>query len=93
MTRKSLIGLALVVAASLAGCGVGPGLTGNDSGGIIPWSPENQATAHDAAVWHCANYGKIAHMEPIYAKYGQYISFSCYFPRGGYRYHYSTSYR
>ena len=93
MSRKSLIGLALVMAAGLAGCGVGPGLTGNDSGGIIPWSRENQAVARDQAMQHCAYYGKVAHMEPIYARYGQYISFTCYFPRGGYRYRYRHSYR
>jgi hypothetical protein len=83
MTRKTLIGLTLVLATSLAGCAyVGPGLTGNDSGGIIPWSPENQAHARDWAMQHCAYYGKVAHMEPIYRRYGQYISFTCYFPRG-----------
>ena len=82
MARKSLIGLALVAAASLAGCGVGPGLTGNDSGGIIPWSPQNQAVAHDWAVEHCAYYGKVARMQTVYRRYGQYISFTCQFPRG-----------
>ena len=87
MKRNLPIGLALVVAASLAGCaGAGPGLTGNDSGGIIPWSPENQAAARDWATEHCAYYGKVAHMQPITRRYGQYISFTCYFPRG--RYHY-----
>ena len=88
MSRKFLIGLALVLAASLAGCGVGPGLTGNDSGGIIPWSPENQAVARDQAMQHCAYYGKVARMEPIYRRYGQYISFTCEFPRRRYRYSY-----
>ncbi len=81
--RKTFIGLTLVLAASLAGCaGVGPGGTGNDSGGIIPWSPDNQAHARDYAMRHCAYYDKVAHMEPIYPRYGQYISFTCYFPRG-----------
>jgi hypothetical protein len=90
MARKFLTGSALVLAASLAGCGVGPGLTGNDSGGIIPWSPENQAAARDWAAEHCAYYGKVAHMQPIYRRYGQYISFTCSFPRGG---HYGYAYR
>jgi hypothetical protein len=80
--RKIFIGLTLVLAASLAGCGIGPGGRGNDSGGIIPWTPENQAHARDLAVDFCARYGKLAHVEPIYAHYGQYISFTCYFPRG-----------
>jgi len=83
MIRKSLIALAFVMAASLAGCGVGPGLTGNDSGGIIPWSPENQAVARDWAMQHCWYYGKVARIEAIHARYGEYISFTCQFPRGG----------
>jgi hypothetical protein len=90
MARKSLIGMALVMAASLAGCGVGPGLTGNDSGGIVPWSPENQAVVRDWAAEHCAYYGKVAHLQPITRRYGQYISFTCSFPRRGqygYAYH------
>ncbi|MEJ2435730.1 MAG: hypothetical protein P8Y53_22280 [Pseudolabrys sp.] len=49
MIRKALIASVLVMAAGLAGCAVGPGLTGNDSGGIIPWTPENQATARKRA--------------------------------------------
>ena len=58
------------LAASLAGCGVGAGLTGNDFGGIIPWSPENQAVARDWAAQHCAYYGKVAHLQPIYGATG-----------------------
>jgi hypothetical protein len=83
MTRKSLTGLALVTAIGLAGCAyVGPGGRGNDSGGIFPWSPENQAHARALASEHCARYGRVAHLEPIDARYGQYISFTCYIPRG-----------
>jgi hypothetical protein len=75
---------------ALAGCWlgicVGPGLSGNDSGGIIPYSPENRAIARDWAFQHCGAYGKVPYHFVVYAKYGQYISFSCRFPR--YRYHY-----
>ena len=85
MIRKSLIALALAMAASLAGCGIGPGLTGNDSGGIIPWTPENQAVARDWAMQHCWYYGKVARIEAIHARYGEYISFTCQFPRGAHR--------
>lgn len=84
MIRQSLIALALVMTASLAGCGVGPGLTGNDSGGIINWTPENQAVWRDWAMQHCAYYGKVAKLEAIHARYGGYISFTCAFPRGRY---------
>jgi hypothetical protein len=86
MIRKALIASVLVMAAGLAGCAVGPGLTGNDSGGIIPWTPENQATARKRAADHCARYGKTAHVQPIWRRYGQYISFTCQFPRSYYGY-------
>jgi hypothetical protein len=84
MTRKLLPVLLLAIAASVASCGVGPGLTGNDSGGIINWTPEHQAVARQWAADHCARYGKVARMYPIYARYGEYISFTCEFPRGRY---------
>lgn len=86
MIRKPLIASVIVMSAGLAGCGVGPGLTGNDSGGIIPWTPENQAMARDWAVEHCARYGKIAHVQPIWRRYGQYISFTCQFQHSYYGY-------
>jgi hypothetical protein len=86
MIRKVLIAMGLVVSASLAGCGVGPGLTGNDSGGIINWTPENQAIWRDWAMQHCWRYGKVAKLEAIHAHYGEYISFTCEFPRSGHRY-------
>lgn len=89
MTRKSLIGLVVVMAASLAGCGVGPGLKGNDSGGIINWTPDNQAVARQWAADHCARYGKVPRIDPILARYGEYISFTCEFPRGGRAYGYA----
>ena len=82
MTRKALIAIGLL-ACGLSGCGTGPGLTGNSTGGIIPWSPENQAVAHDWAAQHCARYGEVAEMGRIYARYGEYISFTCHFPKPG----------
>ena len=81
MTSKVLI--ALVLAFSLCGCGVGPGLTGNSTGGIIPWTPENQLVARDWAATHCAYYNKVAEMGRIYARYGEYISFICQFDKTG----------
>jgi hypothetical protein len=64
----------------LAACtGPGPGLTGNDSGGIITWSPEHQAAARDWAADHCARYGKYARITSVQAEYGGYIGFTCQF--------------
>ena len=88
MTRRLLIAAALVLASGLAGCGTGPGLTGNDSGGIISWSPENQAVAPEWAAQHCARYRKIVRMRPIHARYGEYIAFQCRFPPGNFDYGY-----
>jgi hypothetical protein len=75
----------LVLAASalaLGGCaGPGPVLTGNDTGGIIAWSP----LAHrDAPIWaseHCARYGKVAAKSAEVRGYGNYISFRCHWDR------------
>ena len=33
-------------------------MRGNDTGGIISWSCENEAAAQDMAANHCARYGK-----------------------------------
>lgn len=65
---------------------VGPGLKGNDTGAILPYSPENRLIARDLAVEHCGRYGKVPYHLVVYPKYGQYISFSCRFPRYGYHY-------
>ena len=57
--------------------GVHPGVTGNDTGGIIPWSPENERIA---AVWardHCARYNKYARATSMTRGYGNYIAFEC----------------
>jgi hypothetical protein len=88
MTRKFLMTVALILAAGLAGCGTGPGLTGNDTGGIIPWSPENEAVAPEWATAHCARYRKIARLRPIFARDGEYIAFTCRFPPGNFDYGY-----
>jgi hypothetical protein len=89
MTNKMRIAIALAMASGLCGCGVGPGLTGNSTGGIITWSPENQAHARDYASEHCAYYGKVPEMGRIYARSGEYISFTCHFPNDGPSFRYS----
>ncbi len=64
----------------LAACtGPGSGLTGNDTGGIITWSPEHQQVARDWASDHCARYGKYARITSVHAQYGDYIGFTCQF--------------
>ena len=57
--------------------GVWPGVTGNDTGGIIPWSPENEWRAPALAQEHCARYNKYARATSIVRRYGDYIGFEC----------------
>jgi hypothetical protein len=89
MTHKILLAIVFTMASGLAACGVGPGLTGNSTGGIIAWSPENQEVAREWAAQHCARYGKVAEMHRPYPRYGEYISFTCQFPSDGYSFRYS----
>ena len=59
------------------------GINGNDTGGIIPWSPMLRAYGYrEAAQHHCAGYYKIARITSVVARYGDYVGFACEFPRG-----------
>ena len=59
-----------------------PGVNGNDTGGIIPWSPQVHLMYRDIAATHCAGYNKVARITSVRARYGDYVGFACYFPRG-----------
>lgn len=50
---------------------------GNDTGGIIPWSCENEAAAHAIAAAHCGYYGKYQRISSVHRQYGDYIAFNC----------------
>jgi hypothetical protein len=50
---------------------------GNDTGGIIPWSCENEAVAPQAAAGYCARFNKYARITGVTRQYGNYISFNC----------------
>jgi len=58
------------------------GQYGNDTGGIIAWSPAVQYAYKDIAAAHCAQYNKVAHITSVHPWYGDYIGFVCEFPRG-----------
>jgi hypothetical protein len=80
--RKILIALGTVLAmtgAVLAGgfAGPGPGVTGNDTGGIFPYSPEIEGSYKDIAEQHCARWGRFSQVTSIHRKYGDYVSFVC----------------
>jgi hypothetical protein len=57
--------------------GVAPFVTGNDTGGIIQWTPENDANAVQITTDFCAQYHKYPRITSIHAHYGDYIGFAC----------------
>ena len=50
---------------------------GNDTGGIIPWSCETEAFAHQIAAEHCARWDKCPRVTSVHRQYGDYIAFNC----------------
>ena len=79
---RRMLMAALLLLAPWGGAGAGMGfLTGNDTGGIIAWSPDNQRNARAIAADHCAHYRKVARITSIWPRHGQYIGFACTFPR------------
>jgi len=82
MTLKPLLlGFALALSASAASAGWFDRLKGNDTGGIIPWSPDVQQSYPQMAADHCASYNKVAFITSVHKVYGDYIAFVCAFPR------------
>jgi hypothetical protein len=59
----------------------GPGLTGNDTGGIIQWTPEVDRSYNDIAVAHCARFNRFAGISSVHRVYGDYIVFRCVYDR------------
>jgi hypothetical protein len=73
------LGLPVIVAAMLlsatdAGAQV---YRGNDTGGIISWSCENEAIARETADAFCASYNKYGRITSVHRMYGDYIAFNC----------------
>lgn len=57
---------------------------GNDTGGVIPWSCENEAVAQQQAARFCARYSKYSRITGVTRHYGDFISFNCLWsPRVG----------
>jgi hypothetical protein len=68
--------LAIGMMLALGACGVyGP--KGNDTGGIIPWSPAAELTAMDTAQGDCGRYNKRAVITTVTRNYGDYIVYDC----------------
>jgi hypothetical protein len=58
--------------------GPGPGVTGNSTGGIFPYSPGVEPIYHQIADDHCARWGRFAKVTSIHRVYGDYVGFVCY---------------
>jgi hypothetical protein len=90
MWRKLLIAIAVVVLAVVLAtgrgvlanganfAGPGPGITGNDTGGIFPYSPAVEASYNQIAEGYCARWGRIAKVTSVHRTYGDYVSFVCH---------------
>ena len=74
--------LAAALSLTLASCAAGvSGPKGNDTGGIIPWSPANERAARHIAQDNCGPYGKVAVITSVRRGYGEYIDYTCRRPR------------
>ena len=73
-----ILGRLAILAAlpMLTACGV-YGAKGNDTGGIIPWSPVAETQALDTAQANCGSYGKYALITSVHREYGDYIGYVC----------------
>ncbi len=54
---------------------VPPGVVGNDTGGIIMWTPDAGKVFRDLAYLHCAQYNKVAVITSVHRRYGDYAGF------------------
>lgn len=81
MLRSARLGQASVRAATGALLGVflwfGSGIRGNDTGGIIPWSPGIEDYALTIVSDHCGRYGKYGIVTSVRPWPGDYIGFVC----------------
>ena len=68
----SLLGLVLISSGAQAQI-----YRGNDTGGIIPWSCENEAEAHLIAAAYCARWDKYHRITSVHRRYGDFIGFNC----------------
>jgi hypothetical protein len=67
-------------AASAAGgafAGPGRGVTGNDTGGIFPYTPDVEHIYQQIATNHCARWHRLAYVTSVHRRYGDFVSFVC----------------
>ncbi|MDQ2079960.1 hypothetical protein RA307_07195 [Xanthobacteraceae bacterium Astr-EGSB] len=74
---------AVVIAMAATPCFAGGAeLTANDTGGMISWSPAIASVYRHIAAEHCARFDKLAVITSVHRRYGDYVGFRCFFPRG-----------
>jgi hypothetical protein len=71
----------MLLGLTLPACAGVYGAKGNDTGGIIPWSPEAEAMALVTANEHCGRFRKYAVISSVRRVYGDYIVYDCRFER------------
>jgi hypothetical protein len=91
-----MLAIALVALAVPALAGNYPasgmrGLTGNDTGGVIEWTPEIADSYFAIAAEHCARWNRLAFITSVHRRYGDFVGFLCvvdrrYDPRKAYLY-------
>lgn len=81
MKFKALFVTCTLLAAVPANAGWFDAIKGNDTGGIVPWSPDLRETLGATAAAHCANYNKVALITSIPSRPGDYAGFICALPR------------
>jgi len=77
MRCRSVPFLIISIGLVAGGCAGVQGVTSNDTGGIIPWTPESQQLAYSIASERCAQYDKYARITSVNARPGNYIGFAC----------------
>lgn len=74
MSMLGAIGALMLLPASGARAQV---YHGNDTGGIISWSCENEAWAPQIAATACAQWNKYSRITSVHREYGDFIAYRC----------------
>jgi hypothetical protein len=74
MSMLGTIGALMLLPASGAPAQV---YHGNDTGGIISWSCENEAWAPQIAAAACAQWNKYSRITSVHREYGDFIGYRC----------------
>jgi hypothetical protein len=53
------------------------GITANDTGGVIQWTPEIAHVYRDIAAEYCARWDRLAKITSVHRRYGDFVGFVC----------------